>query len=387
MNVKVRPRTQGAGGWEVDIVVCTPNGEKIRRRLKSPLDSKSESRRWGLERARYLALHGDPKEQGHQPKKKEVPKLADFVEEYLDAHAIAVKPSTLKATKKVINVHLLPWLGKYRLDQLDARTVDGYTAEALKRPCPLAKRGRTTLSPKSVSNHLEILISILNQAVTWELIPKVPKFQRPKVTAPPFVFLDFEQSNVYLRTAEAFDSEWYPFLVVAMRTGIRLGEGLAMTWDRVDRKKCVLRIDQNWTPEGGFGTPKSDKPREVPLSKDTIAAFELQAEKSQSDLVFTPASDYETVAKTRRKITYWVERFGELSGVGHVHPHALRHTFASHCVMRSIPLKQVQEWMGHASIEDTMRYAHLAPNFGRGMIERLDGSAEVAGGMLEEDSD
>ena len=52
--------------------------------------------------------------------------------------------------------------------------------------------------------------------------------------------------------------------------------------------------------------------------------------------------------------------------------HVLRHTFASHLVMRGVPLKAVQELMGHATIEMTMRYAHLSPDVRRNAVQLLD---------------
>ena len=50
----------------------------------------------------------------------------------------------------------------------------------------------------------------------------------------------------------------------------------------------------------------------------------------------------------------------------------LRHTFASHLVMRNVPLKAVQELLGHATIEMTMRYAHLSPDARRDAVGVLD---------------
>ena len=52
--------------------------------------------------------------------------------------------------------------------------------------------------------------------------------------------------------------------------------------------------------------------------------------------------------------------------------HVLRHTFASHLVMKGVPLKAVQELMGHATIEMTLRYSHLSPEVGRGAVQLLD---------------
>ncbi len=56
----------------------------------------------------------------------------------------------------------------------------------------------------------------------------------------------------------------------------------------------------------------------------------------------------------------------------HVHPHLLRQTFASHCYQRGIPPQVVQQWLGHANITTTERYAHLAPDTGEDLIDLLD---------------
>jgi site-specific recombinase XerD len=58
--------------------------------------------------------------------------------------------------------------------------------------------------------------------------------------------------------------------------------------------------------------------------------------------------------------------------------HTLRHTFASHLAMRGAPLKAIQELLGHATIQMTMRYAHLAPEISREPVRLLD--ANEAGG-------
>ncbi|MSP59835.1 MAG: hypothetical protein EXR72_05745, partial [Myxococcales bacterium] len=60
------------------------------------------------------------------------------------------------------------------------------------------------------------------------------------------------------------------------------------------------------------------------------------------------------------------------AGLRRIGWHVLRHTFASHLAMRGVPLKAVQDLLGHATIEMTMRYAHLAPVVHRVAVEQLD---------------
>ncbi len=63
------------------------------------------------------------------------------------------------------------------------------------------------------------------------------------------------------------------------------------------------------------------------------------------------------------------------AGLRRIGWHVLRHTFASHLVMRGVPLKAVQELMGHATIDMTMRYAHLSPHVAREAVKVLDAPA------------
>jgi site-specific recombinase XerD len=68
------------------------------------------------------------------------------------------------------------------------------------------------------------------------------------------------------------------------------------------------------------------------------------------------------------------------AGLRMIQWHSLRHTFASHLVMRGVPLKAVQELLGHSTIQMTMRYAHLAPQVTRDAVNLLDRPAIPAAG-------
>jgi site-specific recombinase XerD len=80
--------------------------------------------------------------------------------------------------------------------------------------------------------------------------------------------------------------------------------------------------------------------------------------------------DGEMIKYTELRHPLW--RACRKAGLRPVQWHACRHTFASHLVMRGVPLKAVQELLGHSTIQMTMRYAHLAPEVTRDAVNLLD---------------
>ena len=66
------------------------------------------------------------------------------------------------------------------------------------------------------------------------------------------------------------------------------------------------------------------------------------------------------------------------AGLREIRWHDLRHSFASQLVSAGVPLRQVQDWLGHSTITMTMRYSHLAPEQGAELIQALENPSAVA---------
>jgi integrase len=124
-------------------------------------------------------------------------------------------------------------------------------------------------APKSINNYLTILRRTLSIARKWGRIEFVPGFDWMKAPKPEFDFLDFEEAE---RLVSAADGEWKTMVLVALRTGLRLGELRALRWQDVDLVAGRLRVRQA-VAEDILGTPKSGRAREVPLSPETVKAL------------------------------------------------------------------------------------------------------------------
>jgi integrase len=161
--------------------------------------------------------------------------------------------------------------------------------------------------------------------------------------------------------------------IVALKTGLRQGELLALRWEDVDLVAGQLRVRRSVT-RGVITVPKSGKGREVPLGDEVLSA--LKAERHlRGPLVFCTA-DGRMFKKNECKHPLW--RACKRAGLRQIGWHALRHTFASNLVMRGAAMKAVQELLGHATMEMTNRYSHLSPEVSRHAVKLLDGLDRVS---------
>lgn len=156
-------------------------------------------------------------------------------------------------------------------------------------------------------------------------------------------------------------------LLVAMRTGMRLGELRGLRWGDVDFLNSRIHLRQSLTRKQ-FGPPKSGKSREIPLSPETLKALKSQRHL-RGDLVFC-RDDGQPQSRDQWNEVLW--RSCRLAGVRKIGWHVLRHTFASHLAIRGVSLRAIQKLLGHSTIQMTERYAHLCPSVRRDAVLQLD---------------
>ena len=360
------------GHWYFRRMVRLPDGRRVRifgvaARCGQP-DTKSgalEAERLELER---VLSTGEVKPTPlPPPQKKEVPTLNEFAITFLETSRVANKPSTVESKELVLRRHILPRLGLLRLDEISYEHV-----EDLKIHVATSKRQSGKLrSSKTVNNIMTTLHRLLVVAKKRSLISSLPEFEPIRCPPPEFDFLSFEEAE---RLIAAARDEWRTLITFALRTGMRRGELVALRWQDVDLEAGKLMVRQTrW--RGIIGLPKSHKPREIPLSA-TVVAMLKSHRHLRGELVFCDmGGDYLRVNKLNQVIEATCKR----AGLRHLGWHVLRHSFASHLAMRNVPLKAIQELLGHASIQMTMRYAHLSPSVSKAAVDLLDSPAVAAG--------
>ena len=140
-------------------------------------------------------------------------------------------------------------------------------------------------------------------------------------------------------------------VVVLLDTGMRTGELFKIQRQDVDFTKGKYGIITLWRT-------KNDHPRSVPMTRRVCELIKarLQTVHGQTDRVFPFDQYWLRHVWDKMKLTLGLQADKQFV------PHILRHTCASRLIQRGVPLMMVQKWMGHESIQSTMRYSHLAPN-------------------------
>jgi integrase len=159
--------------------------------------------------------------------------------------------------------------------------------------------------------------------------------------------------------AAASDQDAAIYLTAAF-TGLRRGELLALRWRDVDFSGQVIRVRASYA-EGALTTPKSGKVRSVPMAPDVAEALAKLGQRERwtgdDDLVFVgQAGGYLDGRALRRRYDSTLKR----ADLRKLRFHDLRHTFGTRMIAKA-DIRRVQEWMGHADIQTTMKYLHYAP--------------------------
>lgn len=227
------------------------------------------------------------------------------------------------------------------------------------------------LSVKSVRNYMIHLSALFNLAERMGWVTSIP-CRRVDLPAAEPISEDIRFLEPHEVTALADNARPGPYqhidralYLTAAMTGLRQGELVALRWRDVDWTAGRIRVRQNHVL-GEFGTPKSRRStRFVPMADVVAAELDRLSTATRhpgdDDLVFghpldrTPISKPEILKRYRKALK--AARLDEALTF-----HCLRHTFGTRMAAAGVPMRTLQEWLGHRDVQTTQIYADYAPS-------------------------
>jgi len=338
-----------------------------------------------------LAERLDESRQPREPVVDPDIRLEEYSHRWLNLIRMSVKPRTLDSYQQTLRLHLLPVLGPVKVRTLARGRIKMFLATKL----------TSGLARNSVRIVHATLRAMLNAAIDDGVISANPadKLGRSlKLVTPAAVrqeeikAMTREQLSTFLATARAasipYERRHYTLFLLLARTGLRLGEALALQWKDLNLVNHDIRVVRAISA-GRVGTPKNGHPRTVSMSTQLgTALLRLQVERKTETIkqgwpemplwVFCTAAgtplDESRVRKVFAKIL-------KTAALPHFSPHGLRHSYASQLLQLGESPQWVQEQLGHKSLELTTRtYGRwLAKRPIRGGVNALD---EVTGSKV-----
>ena len=280
-----------------------------------------------------------------------------------------LKRQTFKKYESIVRLHIMPFLGEYELIDLSAIELQKFVGDRIEKG----------LKSSTVNAIITVLKMSLKAAVETEVVEKQysDKIRRPKLIQKQIeCFSIEEQKKIESYIIKTHNLKMYG-VVIALYTGLRIGELLSIEWADVDTKRACIRINKTCYDSWCNGryvkcvdVPKTlTSIRIIPLPRQIIPFLKEIKEKTHSKYVI--------IGKTNegaqvRSYQHSFEILLKRLGISHKGFHALRHTFATRAIECGVDVKTLSEIMGHKNVEITLnRYAHCFMEHKHEMINRL----------------
>jgi len=358
IRVEEEVRRERRTGEELKVYVVyidydLPTGKRLRRQKVAPATSKRAAESWANNWFKEL-LKDEPKSN-----KKEVPTFEDWFEGRFWREWVVGrqnKPSERESKMSIFRVHLQPYFGKKRLDEIvENDLVDDYRAHLVER------HERGELSLKRINNILAVISTALKYAAKKGVIARAPEVGIFKIASPEIEWWEFDEYARVLVAARQEGPMWYAASCLAGEEGVRIGEVRALVWERdVDLIAGTLTVTEQ-TRKGVTGTPKGRTRRKVPMTTTALEALKALDVVRRGYVVRNPDGSQLRDGQT----THTIYRICRRAGLPERGWHTLRHTFGTHAAMFGVNPWKLMAWMGHKSLATTLKYVHLSGDHAR----------------------
>lgn len=303
-------------------------------------------------------------------------KFSEVLELWLSANKIRTKGSTENKYRYMIDLHIKPKLGNFKVSYLTATIINEFLQHKLEN----GSRSNIPLSPSYVRTLAIIIESSLKFAVNEEFCkPLKNKINKPTIPKKELSVLTITEQNQYEYALKKSDTLAALGTLIALHTGMRIGEICALQWRDIDLtnnliyvKHTVSRIktdNQHKKTTLIIDTPKTNSSnRVIPISSALKPIIEDAFKFKKSDFVISETKQFIGT----RAFDYKYRKLISDAGLKVVGFHTLRHTFATRCIEAGMDIKTLSEILGHASATTTLNiYVHSSLENKRNQIEKL----------------
>lgn len=289
-------------------------------------------------------------------------KVAEYLAYWLGVKKLAIKDNTYQHYGAHIRAQVIPALGKIQLQRLSTAQVQGF----------INKMVDAQMKPGTIRLIYTILKSSLSDAVKWKMLGINPckDVVLPRREDEELQVLSTDQVQALLQEARGTDMEG--LITLALATGLRRGELLALKWADVDFEKGCLSVRRTLVYVNGEGfkevSPKTKSgKRGIILTGFALMALKEHRKRQrlqalgweEKELIFPNVhGSYMAFPTLQRRFKLLLEQ----AGLPIMRFHGLRHSCATFLLKMKVPPKVVQEILGHSSVVITMSvYGHVIP--------------------------
>jgi site-specific recombinase XerD len=286
------------------------------------------------------------------------PVLAATAEGYLEQLSISLSASSVRVSDQTLRTFCSFLAGQHptitAFAMVTRPVIEDYKKWLTARPGRLVDSDATA---NTVRQRLGTMRSFFDRIIEWDW-PDAPRrnplFSNdlPMVDSPLPKFLDDAQAAALRRTASADTDELRRLVIhLLLRTGIRSGE-----LSRLDADAVVQMRDGHWL-KIPLGKLRND--RYVPLHPQLLELLTAWT-ATHDDHGTGRLLPRKGKPLTSSQVARIVRTVAAKAGIGHVHPHQLRHTFATQAIHRGMRIEAIGAMLGHRSLKMTLVYARIA---------------------------
>ena len=291
-------------------------------------------------------------------------KFEDFWKMYCADMETRLREHTMRTKKYIVELKILPYFGNKRVNDITAADIRQWQNE-------LIKMGYSPTYLKTINNQLS---AIFNYAVRYYDLKSNPCVKAGSMGKSKAEEMDFWTGEEFRKFIDSVMNKRLSYMafMTLYRTGMRMGELLALNPKDIDLEKRTISITKSYQRLG-----KKDviTPPKTPKSKRVITIPEFLAAdiKDYMDSLYDLQENDRLFPITKYYLEHEMQRGIKESGVKRIRVHDLRHSHASMLIELGFSPLEIAKRLGHEKVETTLNtYAHLYPNKQTKLAERLD---------------